>query len=65
MLTLIKIVGFILIIGAMGSLELDRVSFGGFLMQIMLGGLMIISANQHECIKYLKEQLHVTHLKKF
>lgn len=61
MLTLIKIVGFILIIGAMGSLELDRVSFGGFLMQIMLGGLMIISANQHERIKYLKEQLHVTH----
>lgn len=61
MLTLIKIVGFILIIGAMGSLELDRVSFGGYLMQIMLGGLMIISANQHERIKYLKGRLHGTH----
>lgn len=45
----------------MGSLELDRVSFGGFLMQIMLGGLLIISANQHERIKYLKKQLHGTH----
>lgn len=61
MLTLIKIVGFILIMGAMGSLELDRVSFGGYLMQIMLGGLMIISANQHERIKYLKGKLYGTH----
>lgn len=61
MLTLIKIIGFILIMGAMGSLELDRVTFGGYLMQIMLGGLMIVSANQHERIKYLKEQLHGTH----
>lgn len=61
MLTLIKIVGFILIIGAMGSLELDRVTFGGYLMQIMLGGLMIISANQYERIQYLKRQLHGTH----
>lgn len=45
----------------MGSLELDRVSFGGYIMQIMLGGLMIISANQHERITYLKRQLHGTH----
>lgn len=45
----------------MGSLELDRVSFGGVLMQIMLGGLLIISATQHERIKYLKERLHGTH----
>ncbi len=44
----------------MGSLELDRLSFGGYLMQIMLGGLMIILANQHEHIN-LKEQLHGTH----
>jgi len=47
--------------GAMGSLELDRVSFGGYIMQIILGGLMIISANQHERIKYLKERLYGTH----
>lgn len=61
MLTVIKVIGFILIIGAMGSLELDRVSFGGFMMQIMLGGLLIISATQHERIKYLKERLYGTH----
>lgn len=61
MITVIKVIGFILIIGAMGSLELDRVTFGGYLMQIMLGGLMIISANQHERIKYLKERLYGTH----
>ena len=60
MITAIKVIGFILIIGAMGSLELDRVSFGGFLMQIMLGGLLIISATQHERITYLKGQLHGT-----
>ena len=61
MLTAIKVIGFILIIGAMGSLELDRVSFGGVVMQIMLGGLLIISATQHERITYLKRQLHGTH----
>lgn len=61
MLTVIKAIGFILIVGAMGSLEIDRLSFGGFLMQGLLGLLMIISANQHERIKYLKEQLHGTH----
>lgn len=61
MLTVIKIVGFILIVGAMGSLEIDRLTFGGFLMQSLLGLLMIVSANQHECITYLKRQLHGTH----
>lgn len=61
MLTVIKVIGFILIIGAMGSLELDRVSFGGFMMQCLLGLLMIVSANQHERITYLKRQLHGTH----
>lgn len=61
MLTVIKVIGFILIVGAMGSLEIDRLSFGGFLMQGLLGLLLIISANQHERIKYLKEQLHGTH----
>lgn len=61
MLTVIKVIGFILIVGAMGSLELDRVTFGGYLMQVMLGGLMIVSANQYERIQYLKRKLHGTH----
>lgn len=61
MLTVIKIVGFILIVGAMGSLEIDRLTFGGFLIQSLLGLLMIVSANQHERITYLKRQLHGTH----
>nr|DAY30802.1 MAG TPA: hypothetical protein [Caudoviricetes sp.] len=61
MLTVIKIVGFILIVGAMGSLEIDRLTFGGFLMQSLLGLLMIVSVNQHERITYLKRQLHGTH----
>lgn len=61
MMTAIKIIGFILIVGAMGSLQLDRVTFGGFFMQGLLGLLMIISANQYERIQYLKRQLHGTH----
>lgn len=61
MLTAIKVIGFILIMGAMGSLEIDRLTFGGFFMQCLLGLLMIISANQHERITYLKRQLHGTH----
>ena len=50
MMTAIKIIGFILIVGAMGSLEIDRLTFGGFMMQSLLGLLMIVSANQHERI---------------
>ena len=61
MMTVIKVIGFILIVGAMGSLEIDRLTFGGFCMQGRLGLLMIISANQHERITYLKRQLHGTH----
>lgn len=61
MMTVIKVIGFILIVGAMGSLEIDRLTFGGFFMQGLLGLLMIISANQHERITYLKRQLHGTH----
>lgn len=61
MMTTIKIIGFILIVGAMGSLEIDRLTFGGFIMQSLLGVLMIISATQHERITYLKRQLHGTH----
>ena len=61
MLTAIKIIGFILIVGAMGSLEIDRLTFGGFIMQSLLGVLMITSATQHERITYLKRQLHGTH----
>ena len=61
MLTAIKVIGFILIMGAMGSLEIDRLTFGGFLMQCLLGLLMIVSATQYERIQYLKRQLHGTH----
>lgn len=61
MMTAIKIIGFILIVGAMGSLEIDRLTFGGFMMQSLLGLLMIVSANQHERITYLNRQLHGTH----
>lgn len=61
MMTAIRVIGFILIVGAMGSLQLDRVTFGGFFMQGLLGLLMIVSANQHDRIKYLKRQLHGTH----
>lgn len=61
MMTAIKIIGFILIVGAMGSLEIDRLTFGGFIMQSLLGVLMIIAATQHERITYLKRQLHGTH----
>ena len=45
----------------MGSLEIDRLTFGGFMMQSLLGLLMIVSANQHERITYLKRKLHGTH----
>lgn len=48
MITALKWVAFIWIIGSMGSLEIDRIGFFQFLLQVIIGGLIWVSANVYE-----------------
>lgn len=48
MITALKWGSFIWIIGSMGSLEIDRIGFVQFLLQIIVGGLVWVSANVYE-----------------
>ena len=48
MITALKWAAFIWIIGSMGSLEIDRIGFIQFLLQIIVGGLIWVFADVHE-----------------
>ena len=45
MIIALKWAAFIWIIGSMGSLEIDRIGFFQFLLQIIIGGLVWVCAN--------------------
>lgn len=47
-ITALKWAAFIWIIGSMGSLEIDRIGFFQFLLQVIIGGLIWVSANVYE-----------------
>lgn len=48
MITTLKWAAFIWIIGSMGSLEIDRIGFVQFLLQIITGGLVWVCADVYE-----------------
>ena len=48
MITALKWASFIWIIGSMGSLEIDRIGFVQFLLQISIGGLIWLFADVYE-----------------
>ena len=48
MITALKWASFIWIIGSMGSLEIDRIRFIQFLLQIIVGGLIWVFADVYE-----------------
>lgn len=48
MITALKWTAFIWIIGSMGSLEIDRIGFVQFLLQIITGGLVWVCADVYE-----------------
>ena len=48
MITVLKWASFIWIVGSMGSLEIDRIEFFQFLFQVIIGGLVWVSANVYE-----------------
>ena len=47
-ITALKWAAFIGIIGSMGSLEIDRIGFVQFLLQIITGGLVWVCADVYE-----------------
>lgn len=48
MITVLKWASFIWIVGSMGSLEIDRIGFVQFLLQIIVGGLVWVFANVYK-----------------
>lgn len=48
MINALKWAAFIWIIGSMGSLEIDKIGFFQFLLQVIIGGLIWLSANVYE-----------------
>lgn len=48
MIIALKWAAFIWIIGSMGSLEIDRIGFFQFLLQIIIGGLVWVCVNVYE-----------------
>lgn len=48
MITALKWAAFIWIIGSMGSLEIDRIGFVQFLLQVIVGALVWVCADVYE-----------------
>ena len=48
MITVLKWISFLWIVGFMGSLEIDRIGFVQFLLQIITGGLVWVCADVYE-----------------
>ena len=48
MITALKWAAFIWIIGSMGSLEIDRIGFFQFLLQVIIGGIIWVFVDVYE-----------------
>ena len=48
MITVLKWISFLWIVGSMGSLEIDRIGFVQFLLQIITGGLVWVCTDVYE-----------------
>ena len=48
MIAVLKWISFLWIVGSMGSLEIDRIGFVQFLLQIITGGLVWVCADVYE-----------------
>lgn len=48
MITVLKWISFLWIVESMGSLEIDRIGFVQFLLQIITGGLVWVCADVYE-----------------
>lgn len=55
---MLKVIAFVLLVGTIGSIELDRIGFWQSVMQFLLAGAIFVIAEQAERIKKLKEKLY-------
>lgn len=53
----LKIIAFLLLIGTMGALEIDRIGWFQAIMQLLLAGAIFVIAEQAERINGLKQKL--------
>lgn len=54
---MLKMIAFLLLIGTIGSIELDRMDFYEVIIQLSLAGSIFVIAEQAEIIRILKRRL--------
>lgn len=54
---ILKLMAFIILVGTMGSLELDRIDFSQTVIQLLLAGALFVISEQKNRIKTLKKSL--------
>lgn len=54
---MLKFIAFLLMLGTMESIELDRIGFGQAIIQLLLAGAIFVIAEQAERIRSLKRRL--------
>lgn len=55
---ILKVIAFLLLIGTMGSLEIDRIGWPQAIMQLLLAGAIFVIAEQTSRINQLKDKLY-------
>lgn len=54
---MLKFIAFLLMLGTIDSIELDRIGFGQAIIQLLLAGAIFVIAEQAERIRILKRRL--------
>lgn len=54
---MLKFIAFLLMLGTIDSIELDRIGFGQAIIQLLLAGAIFVIAEQAERIRNLKRRL--------
>lgn len=54
---ILKFIAFLLMLGTMGSIELDHIGWSQAIMQLLLAGAIFVIAEQAERINGLKQKL--------
>ncbi|WP_321041566.1 hypothetical protein [Veillonella caviae] len=55
---ILKIMAFVVLVGTMGSLEIDRIGWSQAIMQLLLASAIFVIAEQAERINQLKDKLY-------
>lgn len=55
---ILKFIAFLLMLGTMGAIEIDRIGWSQAIIQLLLAGSIFVIAEQAERIKKLKERIY-------